>query len=110
MSADMGGMKLLAPTPGATVTLVIDPSVKHVIAAWTAGEAETINCSGSPSNGQLLTIIITNDATLGRLITFGTGFSSSGTALGVISKRSTMSFAAYNGTFWETSRTIGVLV
>jgi hypothetical protein len=107
--ADMGGAKLLSPTPGATVTVTIDTTVRHLIASWTAGEVETVNISGTPLDGQELTLLITNDASLARVITLGTGFSANGTIIGVASKRSTATFRAIGGTFYETSRVVGVL-
>jgi hypothetical protein len=107
--ADMGGTLSLAVTPSGTITLTIDTGVRHLQAAWTAGQAETVNISGTPLDGQELTLLITNDATLGRLITFNTGFSANGTGLGIISKRSLFRFYAIGGTFYEASRVLGVL-
>jgi hypothetical protein len=104
--ADMGGAKGVLPTPGATVTVTIDPTVKHTIAVWTSGEAETINISGTPQDGSILTMIISNDAVLARILTPNTGLSGLGIATGIASKKSTISYVAYGGTFYETSRTI----
>jgi hypothetical protein len=106
-AADMGGCKVVSPTPGATVTVTIDPQVRHTVAQWTASEIETINISGTPQDGNMLTLLITNDATLGRVITLGTGLSSLGVATGVASKKSTITMIAYSGTFYEVSRTVG---
>lgn len=108
--ANIGSTSVLSPTPGATVTLVIDPTIRHHIALWTAAEIETVNISGTPLDGQQLTLIITNDAGLGRVITLGTGFNANGTIVGVISKKSTALFVASGGTFLELSRVIGVLL
>lgn len=108
--ADMGGAKLLSPTPGATVTITIDTTVRHLLASWTAAEIETVVISGTPLDGQQLTLIITNDAGLGRVITLGTGFNANGTIIGVISKKSTALFVASGGTFLELSRVVGVLI
>jgi hypothetical protein len=105
--SNIGGTQLLTPTPGSTVTLTIDSTAKHIVASWTSGEAETINVSGTPQDGTVLTLIVTNDATLGRLMTAGTGLSALTTVLNVVSKKSTVSFVALNGTFYETSRTVG---
>lgn len=107
--AVMGGAVGLVATPGATVTLIVDITARHMIASWTAGEIETVNLSGTPLDGQELVCLITNDGSLGRLITFGTGFSADGTLLGVISKRSLVIFRAIGGTFYEASRKLGVL-
>lgn len=106
-AADMGGCKVVIPTPGATVTVTIDPTVREQVAAWTAGEVETVNISGTPMDGSRLTLLITNDAGLGRVITLGTGLSSLAVVTGVISKKSTVSYIAYGGTFYETGRTVG---
>jgi len=107
-AGNIGGTQILTPTPGATVTLTIDTTAKEIVAAWTAGEIETINISGTPQDGTRLTILATNDATLGRVLTLGTGISSLGTVTGIVSKKSTVSFVAYGGTFYETSRSIGL--
>jgi hypothetical protein len=105
---NVGGRQILTPTPGATVTITIDIKVPHTIAAWTSGEAESIVISGTPNDGQLLTMVITNDATLGRLLTLSTGLLGLGTVLNVINKKTILNFISYGGTFHEISRTIGI--
>lgn len=105
--ADMGGTKVLTPTPSATVTLTIDATVKHTIASWTAGEAESIVISGTPADGNQLTLIVLNDGVLPRVLTSSTGLSGLGIVTGIASKRSTISFIALSGVFYETSRTVG---
>lgn len=106
--ANVGGRSLITPTPGATVTVTIAIDIPHMLATWTAGEAETVNISGTPNDGQLLTFIITNDATLGRVITLGTGLLGLGIVTGVISKKSTVTFIASGGTFIEIGRSVGM--
>lgn len=106
--ATIGGRGVLTPTPGATVTVTISTDVPHTLATWTAAEIETVNISGTPNDGQLLTLIISNDAGLGRVITLGTGFLSLGIITGVISKKSTATFIASGGTFIEVSRSVGM--
>lgn len=107
LPGNIGGTQVLTPTPSATVTLTIDTTTKHVLAVWTAGEAETINISGTPQDGTMLTTLVTNDGVLGRTLTFNTGLSSSAVAIGVVSKRSTVTFVASGGTFYEIARSIG---
>lgn len=107
--AVMGGAVGLTATPGATVTLTVDVTARHMVASWTAGEIETVNISGTPLDGQELICLITNDGSLGRLITFGTGFSADGTLLGIVSKRSLLIFRAIGNVFYESSRKTGVL-
>lgn len=104
--SNIGGREILTPTPGATVTITIDPSVPHTIAKWTSGQANSIVISGTPLDGHLLTTIVLNDAVLGRVLTFSAGFASIGTLLGTISKRSIVSFIADSGVFYETSRSL----
>lgn len=106
--ANIGGRSILTPTPGAAVTVTISNDVPHTLAQWTAGEIETVNISGTPNDGQILTLIITNDAGLGRVITLGTGFLGLGVITGIISKKSTATFIASGGTFIETSRSVGL--
>lgn len=103
--ANIGGREILNPTPGSTVTITIDPSIQNTIARWTTAQATTINISGTPVDGQELTVIVTNDGLLGRLLTFGTGFLPAGTLLGTLSKKSVVNFIADGGMFIERSRT-----
>jgi hypothetical protein len=105
--SNIGGTQILTPTPGSTVTLSIDSTAKHIVANWTAGETETINVSGTPQDGTILTLIIVNDGVLPRVLTLGAGLGSIGAVTGVTSKRSTVSYVALGGTFYETSRTVG---
>ena len=106
--ADIGSVQILTPTPGATVTVTISTVHRHILAKWTAGEAETVNISGAPVDGQLLTFIITNDATLGRIVTLGTGLLGLGIITNIVSKKSTVQLVALDGTFHELSRSVGL--
>lgn len=93
----------ISATPGATVTLDITTGT---FAKWTAGEAETVNASGTQFAGQNLTCIIVNDGTLGRVITFGTGFKSIGVLTGTISKVGVIKFISDGTNFYELARTL----
>ena len=106
--ANIGGSQIIDATPGTTVTITIDARVPRTVARWTAGQNTTINISGTPIDGQMLHILVTNDGVLGRTLTLGTGLLGNGLALGIISKKSMMTFIADGGTFIETSRTIGI--
>jgi len=107
-AGDIGGARVVTPTPGSTVTITISTDARHTIATWTAAEAETVNVSGTPLDGATMTWIIVNDATLGRVITLGTGTLGIGIVTGIISKKSTIAFVAYGGTFHETGRAVGL--
>lgn len=91
-------------TPGSTVTLTVVSGNDHV-AAWTAGEAESVVISGTHLIGNELTCIILNDATP-RTITFSTGFSASATVVGTASRRAVVKFISNGTTFYEVSRTL----
>lgn len=103
---DMGGTRLLAPTAGATVTVTINTEARVQIASWTAAENETVNISGTPIDGQLLILVITNDGVLPRVVTHGTGLASLGTITGTTSKKSTITFIAVSNTFVEIARSL----
>jgi len=106
--ANIGGRSIIDAVAGTTVTVTIDPSVQHTIARWTAAQNVTVNISGVPVDGQELTLIVTNDSLLGRLLTLGTGLLGNGTALGIVSKRSVITLVADGGVFYERCRTIGI--
>lgn len=66
----------------------------------------TFNATGTGVTDQELTIIIVNDATGAKTITFGTNFKSIGTLVGTVSKQATIRFIS-DGTNWiEVGRTL----
>ena len=97
----------ITATPGATVTLTVVSGEDH-IAAWTAGQNESVVISGSHVLGQQLVCLIANDATLPRTITFSTGFLSLGTIIGTTSKTASIKFVSNGTNFIEISRTLGL--
>lgn len=96
------GVAALAPTPGGTVTIDLTTGAK--VAAWTAAETETVNCSGDQKVGQEITLLITNDAGAARTITFGTGFKPASTLVGTENKTAAVSFVSNGTSFYETGR------
>ena len=106
--AVIGGTLTLAPTAGATVTLTINATMPRLLAQWTAGEAETVEISGTPSDNQELVCLLLNDGVVPRTITFGTGCAPSATVIGTVNKRAMVSFRAYGGTFYERARTLAL--
>lgn len=95
---------LSSPTPGATVTLTLVDGVE--LYKWTAGEAETVNCSGTQKIGQTITCQILDSG--GRTITFGTGFKASDTIAGTNGKTATITFRSDGTNFYELSRTLAI--
>ena len=97
-----GGIKALSY--GATIAADMDDG--NVFTLATTGNC-TINASNG-SAGQGATFIITDDATGGCVVTFGTNFKPIGTLTGTADKIATVDFA-YDGTNWyEVSRITGL--
>ena len=92
-------------------TIACDMSLGTVFTTTTVhatGNA-TINASNGTA-GQKATFLITNDATTGKTITFGTGFVANGTLVGTVNLIATVVFT-YNGSSWqETSRAIPTVI
>lgn len=82
-------------------------NVHKTITTSVVGNA-TINASAAGVAGQEITIIIANDVTAGRTITFGTNFRSTGTIVGTANKVATIRFVSDGTSWYETSRTLGV--
>lgn len=106
--SNIGGRQIIDSVAGSTVTITIDSSVQHTIARWTVAQAVTVNVSGTPVDGQELTMILTNDAGIGNLMTMGAGLLGLGAILGVTSKKTLVSYIANGGTFIERFRTVGI--
>jgi len=106
--SNIGGRSILDLSPGTSVTLAIDPTVQHTQARWTIAQTTTLNISGTPVDGQELTLIVLNDGVLPRTLTLGTGLSGIGTIVGTLSKRAILTFLADGGTFYERCRTLGL--
>jgi len=96
----------IAATPGSTVTLTITGGRQLLYASWTSGESESVVIDGAQTAGSTLTLKITNDATLPRVITFGTGFKSIGVITGTVSKAAMITFVSDGTNFYELSRTL----
>ena len=85
----------------------IDPR-KGDYQTCTTTTTHTLTTAYAGVAGDKLTLLITNDATTGRIITFGSGFQSTGTLTGTISKKAQITFRS-NGTSWyEVSRSLAM--
>lgn len=96
----------VAVTPAATITYTI-PNADDLYSAWTAGQDETINLSGTQFVQQVVVFVITNDATP-RAITFGTGFRVTAKITGLANKISTITFISDGTNMIETARAVGM--
>lgn len=105
-SQEMDTRSVNSETDGAVVT--ISMSVDALVRKWTATQISTINISGTQKAGQLMILLITNDATLGRVMTFGTGFKSIGVLTGTTSKAATVMFISDGTNFYELCRSLAL--
>lgn len=95
-------------TYAAVIGLVVNNANVHKTTTVNATGNATINANSAGNAGQEMTIIIANDATSGKVITFGTNFRSAGTITGTASKTATIKFTS-DGTAWfETCRTLAL--
>lgn len=90
----------------ATVALTVTNADTHVFASITG--ALTINASSGGKAGQTLRLILPNDGTSGRVVTFGTNFKSAGTLTGTTSKTAVMSFTSDGQNWYESGRITGL--
>ena len=102
-TANIGLWAVTALTPGTTVTLTV---TQGPVFTETAGQNQTINATGTQVAGQRIILIITNDGTSGRTITFGTGFRAASTIVGTISKAATIQFVSDGTSLFEVSRAL----
>ena len=90
-------------------TIALNPQDVEIFKTTTVhatGNA-TINLSNATRTGSLY-VIITNDSTGGKVITFGTGFTSTGTLTGTADETALVHFVGDGTTFLEVSRTTGL--
>jgi hypothetical protein len=96
-----------ALTNSSTISCDMNTGNVFTLSTTTAVGNVQINATNGVA-GQRATFIITDDATGGHVVTFGTNFKSNGTLTGTASKTATVDFV-YNGTNWyEVSRTTGL--
>jgi len=95
-------------TYASTIALDTQKADLHTTTTTNAIGNATINASSGGTAGQKLFIIITNDATANRTITFGTNFKPSGTLVGTTSKSALVQFISDGTSFYEVSRTTGL--
>lgn len=101
-------LDLQTPSVSATMNIVIAAGNKTYL-KFTADQNITINISsGTPSYGDELVMIITNDGAEARTITFGTKLKSSGNIVGTINKVAVVTFVSDGTDYYESSRTLGL--
>lgn len=95
-------------TPDYAASLEFNPSLANILVVNTVHA--TGNCTITALAGKvgLSWIIINNDATGAKTITFGTGFSPSGTLVGTVSKTAVVGFLSDGQKLYEVSRITGL--
>jgi len=91
-----------------TISLSVTAQQLHKTTTVNATGNATINASAAGSAGQRITVLIVNDATTGKVITFGTNFKPNGTLTGTVSKGAIVEFVSDGTNWWETSRTLNL--
>lgn len=102
--ANTGGCRVLTPSGTSTITITIDQEHSHFVVEWTSNQNQTIVISGTPLDGQALTMFIANDGVLPRVLSFSTGLRCGSGITGITSKMATVFCVAIDGTFVEVSR------
>jgi hypothetical protein len=83
-----------------------DVTSGSVFTLTTTGDC-IINAIGV-NDGQKIVFVITNDATNGHAVKFGSNLKSNGALNGVVNKTSTIEFVCANGSWYEINRTTGL--
>lgn len=96
-----------ALTYASPTSVNVNSATVFTVTTVNATGSVTFNASGTGRAGQPMTIIITNDATSAKTITFGSNFTANGTltASGV-NKKTTIQFISDGTSFIEASRTV----
>ena len=95
-------------TYAGTITLDVTLGNLHKTTTVDATGNATINASGVGVAGQHMWILIVNDATSGKVITFGTNFKSTGTLTGTTSKQATIHFISDGVSWSEVARSLAL--
>lgn len=97
---------VVAATPGATVSIDVD---QGCVFAWTAGQNETVDITGSLVAGASLCLIVANDSIVPRTLTFGAGFKVAVTVVGTANKTAALFFICDGSNYYEVGRTTGIV-
>ncbi len=98
----------LTITYATTIAMDVSKTLQQKVTTVNATGNATINASVGGQAGQELKILIVNDSTSGKVITFGTNFKSSGTLTGTTSKSALISFISDGTNWYEQFRTLAI--
>lgn len=97
-----------AMTYASTISLDVTKGALHTTTTVNATGNATINASAGGNAGQVLYVLVTNDATSAKTITFGTNFKPSATVVGTQSKSAMLHFMSDGTNWYEVSRTLAL--
>jgi len=92
------------PAYAATISLAMDQNNSHKITTVHATGNATINATNGGTAGMVVQVLIVNDATSGKTITFGTNFRAASTLVGTVSKAAVVTFLSDGTSWFETGR------
>jgi|SRR5579859_2509612 len=95
-------------TYASTISLDVTLGNLHKTTTVNSTGNATINASAAGVAGQHIWVMITNDGTSGKTITFGTNFKPSATVVGTTSKTAVVHFVSDGTNFYEVARTLGL--
>jgi len=95
-------------TYAGTISLNVELGNLHKTTTVNATGNATINASGVGTAGQHIWVLIINDATSGKVITFGTNFKPNGTLTGTVSKAAMVEFVSDGINWYEVARTLAL--
>lgn len=95
-------------TYASTISLAVGTYDKFKTTTVHATGAATINAASGGTAGETYTIIIVNDSTSGKIITFGTNFKTIGSLTGTVNKTAVISFESDGTNLYERSRVTGL--
>ena len=102
---EMGPVGPVALSYSATITLTVTEG--NTFTLTSTGNC-TINASGTQVTGQEITVLILNDGSLPRTVTFGTGFKAAATVIGTVNKMAALKFVSDGTNLYELCRTLGL--
>lgn len=95
-------------TPDYASTLEFSPTLSNILKLNTVNATGNCTINGKVGKPGAYWFIITNDATSGKVITFGTNFLSSGTLTGTVNKTAIVEFISDGNKYYEVSRKTGL--
>ena len=95
-------------TPDYASSIVYRPSVSNILEITTVDAIGNATITAKTGKIGTFYVIIHNDGTSGKVITFGTGFVTTGTLTGTVNKTAIVEFLSNGTSLYEVSRKTGL--